>query len=323
MEGYFFKPRKNFDFNPNEYDLGIPFWQTKTHLDMHFLNKIVKLDVSKHWNLYEYHKNYYLETKDKAVEEVFFRKLLKIVEEEKERYNQKDPRKISPREKQKLDNKIEKYEAFIKMLRSNDKWGITTTDKDKLSSIGKDIRKNRNRIDSLKEDTFNQLKKELESLDKIDKGLTPNQESKLDSIVNNLKETLKTESLLQKENKRLREEFENEKKRYNDLNIKFKRIYVKPGSKINIKEGHFGTFISLIKNLQKIKEPNTSNEENQIEKILQTGAEKTWLKLISNNFTSNGKSISIKTLENYFYDDRELPKKGYYTEIVVLPKKIK
>lgn len=323
MEGYFFKKRGKFDLNPNKFELGTPFWRTDSHLDMHFLNKIVKLDISEHINLYEFHKNHYLESQQQAEEKLFFRKLLDLVEVEKKREPQRDPRKMSPREKEKLDKKIEKYEAFIRMLRVKDKWGITTTDWDMLSKIGKDIKKNRERIDSLKKDEFNHLKKELESLDKIDKGLTPNQEIKLDSIIQNLKENLKTESLLARENQSLKKELIEQKEQYQNLELKYKKLFVKDGSKINIKEGHFGTLIAIIKSLKNIKEPTISNKNSPEEKILHTGADKTWLKLISNNFTSNGKEISLKALENYFYDDRKLPKKGYYSKVEVLSEKIK
>lgn len=123
MEGYFFKQRKNFDFNTHIFDLGIPFWQSKSHLDMHFLNKIVKIENDQHLHLYNRHKNYYLETNKDAKEIVFFKNLFDFVRDKKSKESQKDALKLSPRKKVKSEYRIKKYDSFLEMMDSLDKWG--------------------------------------------------------------------------------------------------------------------------------------------------------------------------------------------------------
>lgn len=124
MDNIYFKKRKNFDFKPHKYDLGIPLWQTNSHLDMHFLNKIFDLEEGEHENLYNYHKHYYLTVNSGAKLEFFLKKLFDLLDRSMKVELSKNPIKMNSSLKIKWEKRIEKYESFLRLLKDKDDWGI-------------------------------------------------------------------------------------------------------------------------------------------------------------------------------------------------------
>lgn len=143
MERYFFKKHSFFDLKLNKYDVGKPFWFMKSHSDMQFLIKIVELNSSQHPNLYNHHKTYYLNSHLGAQEKVFFKELFDLVNRSNTKELQKDPTKMQPGEKSKWEKRILKYESFLKMMETNDNWGILKpgNESEEINELRKEIEK--------------------------------------------------------------------------------------------------------------------------------------------------------------------------------------
>jgi hypothetical protein len=124
MNSIYFKKRKNFDFKPHKYDLGIPFWQKNSHLDMHFLNKVVELKDGEYENLYDYHKNYYLTSSSEGKKEVFFEELFILLDNQIKKELLKDPLKMDSKSKTKWEKRIQKYKSFLAFLKDKEEWDI-------------------------------------------------------------------------------------------------------------------------------------------------------------------------------------------------------
>lgn len=124
MNSIYFKKRRNFDFKPHKYDLGIPFWQKKSHLDMHFLNKVVELDKNKHENLYNYHKDFYLKNVSDAKEKIFINELYEFFKSRLNIEDSKDSQKFGKERKKRHEYRISKYKAFMGLLEDLDEWNI-------------------------------------------------------------------------------------------------------------------------------------------------------------------------------------------------------
>ncbi|MBT2161272.1 hypothetical protein [Zobellia barbeyronii] len=186
MEGYFFKPRKNFDFNPNKYDLGLSIWKTISHLDMHFLNKIIDIDINEYPLLYDYHLTYYLETYKEAEEKHFFSKLYDLILKYKTREFQKDSLKMSPKEKTKSEKTIKDYEDFIEMMKFKDQWGVTFSEKEDINNIRKNLESNQDNIVSMKmkiknlNNELTKLRNDYNYLEKTNQIVTVSSKKKID-----------------------------------------------------------------------------------------------------------------------------------------------
>jgi hypothetical protein len=140
MEGYFFKPRKNFDYRPNKYDLGTFFWSKKSHLDRLFLKKIVNLADNEYLGLYEYHKNFYLENHPEGREKIFFTKLDEFIKMAIDKEKKSILDEFSSTEKTKSEFRIKKYEAFIKIMKVKDIWNFTSDPSEGVKKMLKNIK---------------------------------------------------------------------------------------------------------------------------------------------------------------------------------------
>lgn len=150
MEGHFFKARKSFDFNPHVFDLGILFMQWTSHLDMHFLNKITVTPVDSLQPLYNYHLTYYLETVDNADEKLYFAGLLELITDELVIEKRQDRRKLKSNRKNRQEQRINQYKAFLKILKTLDKWEIMSTESEKMIEMQSEIKKLKKEISSLR-----------------------------------------------------------------------------------------------------------------------------------------------------------------------------
>lgn len=275
MEGYFFKPRKNFDYRPNKYDLGTFFWSRKSHFDRLFLKKIVNLADKEFLGLYEYHKNFYLENHPKGQEKIFFTKLYEFIELAIDKEKKSIFDEFSSSGKTKSEFRIEKYESFIKMMKAKDIWDFSSDPSEGLRKIHKDLKSKRDNLE-----------------------------------------------LLTNENKKLEEELAKIKNEYENLKEKYRSVAVPPTKRIVIKSGYFGTFINLLIELKEIKEPKMPENNQLHKKIFETKAINTWVKLISNNFTEEGKEIETSRIENYIVKGRRLPRNSHQCKIEVSSKKV-
>ncbi len=142
MNNIYFKKRKNFDFKPHKYDLGIPFWPKSSHLDMHFLNKIVELKDSDHENLYNYHKNHYLTSSSEAKREVFFDKVFILLDSRIKKELLKDPLKMDSNTKTKWEKRIQKYQSFLAFLKDKEEWGLINSENEtqKIKELKEEIK---------------------------------------------------------------------------------------------------------------------------------------------------------------------------------------
>lgn len=150
MEGHFFKARKTFDFNPHVFDLGIPFMQWTSHLDMHFLNKIAEIPKDSLQPLYNYHLTYYLETVDNADEKFYFTGLLELITDELAIEKRQDRRKLNSNRKNRHEKRIDKYKAFRETLKPLDKWELMSTESEQIIRMKGEIKKLKEEISSLR-----------------------------------------------------------------------------------------------------------------------------------------------------------------------------
>lgn len=278
MEGYFFKARKTFDFTPHVFDLGIPFMQWTSHLDMHFLNKITEIQSDSHQSLYNYHLTYYLETVDNADEKLYFTGLLELITDELVIEKKQDRRKLNSNRKNRHEKRINQYKAFRETLKTLDKWGITFNLEDKIN---------------------NQL---------VEKQL-------LESFINkqqNSEEYLDGLKQLTQEKKILTEQLSTAEEKIKNLEQELTKIRTLGRYKINIKKGYKGTVVQLLKDLKNLEDPETKNL------ILGTTAENTWAKILSNNFSDENKDISLETAENYFVKGLPSKPKPLKTNILII-----
>lgn len=165
MNSIYFKKRKNFDFKPHKYDLGIPFWPKNSHLDMHFLNKINELKDSEHENLYDYHKNHYLTSSSEAKKEVFFEEVFILLDSQIKKELLKEPLKMNSKSKTKWEKRIQKYKSFLGFLKDKEEWDFINPENEtqKIKELKEEIKelkselkkftvKNEHKIDIIDED---------------------------------------------------------------------------------------------------------------------------------------------------------------------------
>lgn len=134
MEGKYFKARDRFDFKPNKYEIGTPVFIRKTHLDRHFLNKIMNLNIEEHSHLYDFHLSHYLK-REPENEELFFKEIYALLQTYLNLEKNKNALKVYPKEKYQSDQRIKKYKAFIEMLESKDKWAVTSIETAKINEL--------------------------------------------------------------------------------------------------------------------------------------------------------------------------------------------
>lgn len=125
MHERFFKVRKQFDLNPNKYDLGT-FFPKKSHSDKLFLKLIRNLEGKEYKELYERHKNHYLQSEPGAEEKMFFKELNdyvnRVIDKEKKKEH------LWSHDKRNCEVRILKYESFLEMMEEKDNWKILKPD---------------------------------------------------------------------------------------------------------------------------------------------------------------------------------------------------
>lgn len=144
----------------------------------------------------------------------------------------------------------------------------------------------------------------------------------LRSIHKNLKSKRDNLDFLTNENKRLEEELATIKYEYEKLKEKYRSVVVSPTKKISIKKEHFGTFINLLSELKEVEEPKQSDNNKFQKRIFETKSINTWVKLITNNFTEEGKEIETSRVENYIVKGRRVPRNSYQCKIEISSKKV-
>jgi hypothetical protein len=125
MRPTYFKHRADFDFSPNQFDIGRPFFWSKKFEDNHFLYRLFKIDEKQYAGFYKYHLDHFLLIYSAATEKEFFDHVWEIVKDHVKRLSLKD--NYSPDHPGHLRDK-QILQAFQNYLSGIDRWN---TDKSK------------------------------------------------------------------------------------------------------------------------------------------------------------------------------------------------
>lgn len=141
MKGQYFKMKRFFDPNPHPFDLGIPFFifDTGPFLDKHFLNKVAGIEKNQDSQLYQHHLTYYLTNIDGSNEEHFFRKVAALLKKGIVNAENKAFDTTSSKTKNLMEERIERLEEFLAMLKTKDKWGVLDTESERNSKLKKEL----------------------------------------------------------------------------------------------------------------------------------------------------------------------------------------
>lgn len=289
MDGKYFKPRDPFKVGTHKYDLGTFVMSKETHRDRFFLNMLVEIPENELLDLYDYHSKYY-QSKMKKPEEgkkEFFIECIELLESELKIEKDKDGYKMTSGQRRLNERRKSRFKKLLRLLEvERDEWNFFENENKELKSISDNIREMKNKARFLGKEN-----KELES------------------ISDNIQEMKDQTRFLEKENERLSDELKEKNRQIGELRDKLKIFRVFNKKKTNIREDDFGTLINIFKNLIDLKDPAKLDDARFKGDFFKTQSKNTWIKLISNNFSIDGKAIKYSRVENYLVDrNRDLPK---------------
>ena len=118
MSQYNFKHQNFLDFSPHPFDVGHPFGKWQGHEDIHFVNKLYKLDGAQYKAYYLHHADDYIK-EGKGTAEQFFKIVWALVQDRIDNLKRKNP--FSSDHPKDVIN-INKLNAFHEFMASIDEW---------------------------------------------------------------------------------------------------------------------------------------------------------------------------------------------------------
>jgi hypothetical protein len=159
-------------------------------------------------------------------------------------------------------------------------------------------------------------------------NIISNEKEDIYNISKNLEKDYEYKVALRNEIKSLNEELAKSRSDNQKLREKYNAIAVSPQKKVVVKELHFATLVNLISELKEVESPEFLESKDDTSKnffITKKRCESTWVKLIVNNFSLEGKEIKSTRVENYFKkttSERVSPKKANQCKVEISTKKV-